>query len=163
MLKRWTVEGFRRLIERLSREMDVQLLLMGGPTEVEINRDLAAQFGDEVIDTGCFNPVRRFATLVNLCDVMVTGDSLALHIGLALSKRMVVLLGPTSEAEVDLYELGKKITAEMDCLCCYRPICNKHPNCMENISVEAVFRAIGEQIGFLSVRSNESLCHHSDL
>jgi len=163
LLKRWTVEGFMKLIEKLSREMDVQLLLMGGPSEVEINRDILARFGRHVIDTGCFNPVRRFATLVNLCDVLVTGDSLALHIGLALRKRMVVVLGPTSEAEVDLYGLGKKITAEMDCLCCYRQTCDKHPNCMEGVSADTVFQAIEEQIGLLGVRSNEGLCHHSDI
>jgi len=152
-----------KLIERISREMDVQLLLMGGPSEVEINRDILARFGRHVIDTGCFNPVRRFATLVNLCDVLVTGDSLALHIGLALRKRMVAVLGPTSEAEVDLYGLGKKITAEMDCLCCYRQTCDKHPNCMEGVSADTVFQAIEEQIGLLGVRSNENLCHHSDI
>jgi len=152
LLKRWTVEGFMKVIERLSREKDVQILLMGGPIEAEINRDILARFGQQVIDTGCLNPVRRFSTLVNLCDILVTGDSLALHIGLALRKRMVVLLGPTSEAEVDLYELGKKITAEMDCLCCYRQTCDKHPNCMESISVDTVFQAIKEQIGFLGTR-----------
>ena len=152
LLKRWTVEGFMKVIERLSREKDVQILLMGGPTEIEINRDILAQFGQQVIDTGCLNPVRRFSTLVNLCDVLVTGDSLALHIGLALRKRMVVLLGPTSEAEVDLYELGKKITAEMDCLCCYRQTCDKHPNCMESVSADTVFQAIKEQMGFLVTR-----------
>jgi heptosyltransferase-2 len=65
---------------------------------------------------------------------------------------MVVLLGPTSEAEVDLYELGKKITAEMNCLCCYRQTCDKHPNCMESISVDTVFQAVKEQIGFLGTR-----------
>ena len=153
LLKRWTVEGFTKLIEKLSREMGVQILLLGGPTEVEINRVISGQFSRQVVDTGCFNPVRRFGTLISLCDVVLTGDSLALHMGLSLRKRMVVLLGPTSEAEVDLYDLGKKITAEMDCLCCYRPVCHKHPNCMERISVETVFQAIKEEIGLLGVRS----------
>jgi ADP-heptose:LPS heptosyltransferase len=146
-LKRWTTEGFINLGKRLSRQLGVQVLLFGGPSEAEINRKISAKAGRGVIDTGCFNPPRQFATLLNLCDVVVTGDSLALHIGLALHKRMVVLLGPTSETEIDLYGLGKKITAEMDCLCCYRQVCDQSPNCMESIPMETVYRSVEEQIG----------------
>jgi ADP-heptose:LPS heptosyltransferase len=149
-LKRWTSEGFIRLGKKLTRQKEVQVLLFGGPAEKEINRRISSQLGKEVIDTGCSNPPRRFAGLLNLCDVVLTGDSLALHIGLALRKRMVVLLGPTSAAEIDLYGLGKKITAEMDCLCCYRQICDKSPNCMENISADAVARSIQEQLHLIS-------------
>ncbi len=148
-LKRWTTEGFINLGKRLSSRLGVQVLLFGGPSEVEINRKISAKAGRGVIDTGCFNPPRQFATLLNLCDVVVTGDSLALHIGLALHKRMVVLLGPTSETEIDLYGLGKKITAEMDCLCCYRQVCDQSPNCMESIPVETVYRSVEEQIGLI--------------
>lgn len=145
-LKRWTTEGFMKLGKKLTRQRRLQVLLFGGPAEKEINRRLSSQLGKTVMDTGCSNPPRRFASLLNLCDVLVTGDSLALHIGLALQKRMVVLLGPTSAAEVDLYGLGRKITAEMDCLCCYRQICHKSPNCMESISVDTVDQFIEEQL-----------------
>jgi len=145
-LKRWTTEGFIKLGEKLTRQRGVQLLLFGGPAEIEINRQISERLGKKVIHTGCLNPPRQFASLLNLCDVLVTGDSLALHIGLALRKRMVVLLGPTSATEVDLYGLGRKITAEMDCLCCYRQTCDKSPNCMESISMDTVDRSIGEQL-----------------
>ena len=145
-LKRWTTEGFMKLGKKLARQRGVQVLLFGGPAEMEINRRISSHLGKAAIDTGCLNPPRRFAYLLNLCNVLVTGDSLALHIGLALQKRMIVLLGPTSAAEVDLYGLGRKITAEMDCLCCYRQICDKSPNCMESISVDAVDRSIEEQL-----------------
>ena len=150
-LKRWTTEGFIELTKRLSRRSGVQVLLFGGPAEAEINRQIASRLGRSVIDTGCFNPPRQFASLLNLCDVVVTGDSLALHIGLALHKRMVVLLGPTSEAEIDLYGLGKKITAEIDCLCCYRQACARSPNCMEGISIETVYHSVEEQLNRITL------------
>jgi heptosyltransferase-2 len=149
-LKRWTTEGFVDLGKRLSRRLETQVLLFGGPAEVEINRYISNRLGRYVIDTGCFNPPRQFASLLNQCDVVVTGDSLALHIGLALRKRMVVLLGPTSAAEIDLYGLGNKITAEMDCLCCYRQACDKSPTCMEGISVETVYQSVEEQISHIT-------------
>jgi len=145
-MKRWTNESFFRLAKKLMKQRRVQVLLFGGPAEIEINRRLSAQLERNGIDTGCFNPPRQFASLLNLCDVLVTGDSLALHIGLALHKRMVVLLGPTSATEIDLYGLGTKVTADMDCLCCYRQVCDKSPNCMESISVDAVYQSVKEQL-----------------
>jgi ADP-heptose:LPS heptosyltransferase len=145
-MKRWTNEGFIRLAKKLLKQRRVQVLLFGGPAEIEINRRISEQLGKNGIDTGCLNPPRQFASLLNLCDVLVTGDSLALHIGLALRKRMVVLLGPTSATEIDLYGLGTKITADMDCLCCYRQVCDKSPNCMESISVDAVCQSVKEQL-----------------
>jgi hypothetical protein len=61
----------------------------------------------------------------------------------------VVLIGPTSAAEIDLYGMGQKITAEMDCLCCYRQVCDRSPNCMESISTETVFRSVEEQLNLI--------------
>jgi len=148
-LKRWTTEGFIQLGKKLTRQLGAQVLLFGGHSELEINETISSRLGKRVIDAGCFNSSRRFAALLNLCDVIVTGDSLALHIGLALHKRMVVLIGPTSAAEIDLYGMGNKITAEMDCLCCYRQVCDRSPNCMESISVETVFQSVKEQLNVI--------------
>jgi ADP-heptose:LPS heptosyltransferase len=145
-MKRWTNEGFIRLAKKLMKQRRVQVLLFGGPAEVEINRYISDNVKRGMADTGCLNPPRQFASLLNLCDVLVTGDSLALHIGLALRKRMVVLLGPTSATEIDLYGLGTKITADMDCLCCYRQVCDTSPNCMESISVDAVYQSVKDQL-----------------
>ena len=54
--------------------------------------------GDKVIDAGCDNSLMDFAALIGLCDILVTSDSLALHIGVALKKYVVTLFGPTSWA-----------------------------------------------------------------
>ncbi|MBW2056594.1 MAG: glycosyltransferase family 9 protein [Deltaproteobacteria bacterium] len=162
-LKRWTIDGFAELARRLLRDPGTQVLILGGPAEAEINRQILSRLGGEAVDGGCFNPPMRFAGLVNLCDVVVTGDSLALHVGLALRRRVVALFGPTSEAEVDLYGLGTKISAPMDCLCCYRQECDKSPNCMESIPVDRVYRAVQEQLGFLETESHESLCDDPDI
>lgn len=162
-LKRWTVPGFVDLAKRLCSRTEVQLLLLGGPAEVEINREIMSQPGVKAVDTGCLNPPRRFAAFIDLCDVVITGDTLALHMGLALNKRMVILFGPTSTTEIDLYGLGTKIASELDCLCCYRQVCDQSPNCMESISVETVYEAVVEQISLIGETTDESICYHSDI
>ena len=108
-LKQWREQGFIGLVQRMARERDVQFVLLGGPGERERNARLQAQAGVPLIDPGCDNPVRHFAALTAACDVVVTGDTLAMHIALALGRRTVVLFGPTSAPEIELYGLGEKV------------------------------------------------------
>jgi ADP-heptose:LPS heptosyltransferase len=61
----------------------------------------------------------------------------------------VALFGPTSAAEIDLYDRGEKIRSDLDCLCCYRQICDRVPNCMQAISVDTVYRAVERQVARL--------------
>ncbi len=145
-MKRWTVQGVLELAERLSDRMGAEVLLLGGPEEVDLNKQILSKVQGRVIDGGCSNSVQEFASLLGLCDVVVTGDSLALHLALALRRRLVVLFGPTSAAEIDLYGLGQKILPVMDCLCCYRKTCGRSPTCMESISAETVYHAVTEEI-----------------
>jgi ADP-heptose:LPS heptosyltransferase len=90
--------------------------------------------------------VRHFAALLSHCDVAVTGDTLAMHLALALGKRAVVLFGPTSAAEIELYGLGEKVVPKMECLSCYKTSCDFVPNCMDLISTDMVERAVLRQL-----------------
>ena len=78
--------------------------------------------------------------------VVVTGDTLAMHLALAQGKRTVVLFGPTSAAEIELYGLGEKVVPEMECLSCYKTSCDFVPNCMDLISTDMVERAVVRQL-----------------
>lgn len=141
-LKKWTLEGYRGLIDRLAKQQNALVLLLGGPEEAERNRELAAGREDRVVDTGTKNSLRQFASLVDLCDVVVTGDTLAMHVAIARRKHVVVLFGPTSAAEIDVYGRGEKLASTaMDCLCCYLTACEKDPNCMNTIGVDTVHAA----------------------
>jgi heptosyltransferase II len=69
-----------------------------------------------------------------------------MHLSLALGKRTVVLFGPTSAAEIDLYGLGEKVVPDMTCLSCYKTSCDFVPNCMDLISADQVERAVVNQL-----------------
>lgn len=145
-LKQWREAGFLELIGRVSREQQVQFLLLGGPSERERNARLGAALPVNVFDAGCDNPVRHFAALTECCDVVVTGDTLAMHVALAVGTRTVVLFGPTSAAEIDLYGLGEKVIPDMACLACYKSTCDFMPNCMDSIGVGSVAAALRRQL-----------------
>jgi heptosyltransferase-2 len=145
-LKQWREAGFLELMARLGTEMSAQFVLLGGPGERERNARLQREARVAVIDPGCDNPVRHFAALTACCDVVVTGDTLAMHIALALGRRTVVLFGPTSAPEIELYGLGEKVVPDMTCLSCYKMTCDFVPNCMDLISTDMVAAAVSRQL-----------------
>jgi heptosyltransferase-2 len=141
--KQWTLEHQRSFLQ-LCHESGIAVLLLGGPEEVERHRDLLTfAAGKKVFDGGNHNAFGRFAALIDRCDVVVTGDSLAAHCAAARQKPAVVLFGPTSAAEIDLYGRGAKLTPPgFDCLCCYLPECDKTPHCQAGIEPQAVLDAV---------------------
>jgi len=145
-LKQWREDGYIELIDRLARTHGAQFVLLGGPEERERHARLQAACTVPLIDGGCDNPVRAFAALVAACTLVVTGDTLAMHLSLALSRRTIVLFGPTSAPEIDLYGLGEKVVPRMECLGCYKPSCDFVPNCMDLISTDMVEAAVNRQL-----------------
>jgi len=146
-LKQWKEESFIALLPELMNELgrNTQILLFGGPLERELNRRITERVND-VFDSGCENEVRHFASLINCCSVVLSGDSLAMHVALALDRRAVVLFGPTSSTEIEMFGVGEKVIPDMDCLVCYKRKCDFTPNCMDLISVDMVKQAILRQL-----------------
>jgi ADP-heptose:LPS heptosyltransferase len=57
-----------------------------------------------------------------------------------------VLFGPTSAPEIEIYDVGEKVTPTMDCLSCYKTSCDFVPNCMDLISTDMVEQAVLRQL-----------------
>src|SRR5215831_4670555 len=145
-LKQWREEGYLELVERLAKRHAAQFVLLGGPEERERHQRLTAGSKVPLIDTGCDNSVRHFAAIVAVCSLVVAGDTLAMHLALALKRRAVILFGPTSAAEIEMYGFGEKVVPQMDCLVCYKPTCDFVPNCMDLISTNMVEAAVERQL-----------------
>lgn len=145
--KQWTKEHQESFV-RLCAKEGLGVLLLGGPEERQRHKDLMATFaGLPVFDAGTDNTYGAFAARLQLCDVVVTSDSLAVHVAAARKTKAVVLFGPTSAAEIELYGRGEKVVPPgMDCLCCYLPSCDVKPHCQARIEPAAVFAAVQRQL-----------------
>jgi heptosyltransferase-2 len=143
-LKSLSIEKTIEIANRLVDELKAKVILFGGKEEKERNEEIKKSA--KVIDGGCDNNLLEFASLINLCNIVVCSDSLAMHIAVALNKKVVVFFGPTSHAEIELYGLGKKIIPDIGCICCYKKNCNKKPNCMDLIKVDDIVGAVKKLI-----------------
>ncbi|MEW6234537.1 MAG: glycosyltransferase family 9 protein [Candidatus Omnitrophota bacterium] len=144
--KKWTVEGFVRLGELLREELDGRIMILYGPADAARAREVMAAMTVPFVDAGLRASVLDFFPVLDLCDVVVTGDTLALHAALGLGKKVVCLVGPTSAAELELYGQGIILMGDIDCLGCYRTRCDKDPLCMKLLSPNAVYSAVKELI-----------------
>jgi heptosyltransferase-2 len=92
--------------------------------------------------------IEDYINWLNGCEIIVTHDSLGLHLGLALKKKVIALFGPTISDEVYLYDRGIAINplGKYDCLPCLKQVCNLENSCMESITTENVFSEIEKMI-----------------
>lgn len=98
------------------------------------------------------NDLFEYMDWINSCRLIVTNDSLGMHLSIALGKGIVVLFGPTSSQEIYLYNLGKKLLPEAGwrCVPCLDPRCIQKKHCMESIKPQKVKLEI---VKFLSGRT----------
>lgn len=80
--------------------------------------------------------LHKYMDWINSCRLLVTNDSLGLHIALALRKKVVVLYGPTNPNETYFYGRGEVIYPSVDypCIPCLAPECIQKKTCMEFIN-----------------------------
>lgn len=139
--KNWPADKFIALAGRLIAQNGWRVALLGGPDERALNASIA-EACPGVLDTGCGHSELEFAALVQRCDVVVTGDTLAMHVAIAGDVPAVVLFGPTCPQEIDLYGRGEKVVTKLSCAPCYLRCCERSPNCMDDVAVERVLAAV---------------------
>ena len=137
------------MADRLSKEMGARVLLLGGPAEVERNRRIAAAVRHPVVNTGNEHPIRKFSGIVGNCNLLITGDTLAMHIAIGMKVPALVIFGSTCHQEIELYGCGAKITSDFECSPCYLSVCPKPTSCMDALSADSVFESAVELIGKL--------------
>ncbi|MBN2564796.1 MAG: glycosyltransferase family 9 protein, partial [Candidatus Eisenbacteria bacterium] len=116
-------------------------IVLGGPEDRTRAEEVLALSNGAAVDGGVHD-VLDFAAIVGMLDAIVTGDTLAMHIAIALGVPALVVFGPTAPQEIELYGRGVKMTTTLGCAPCYRRSCDVSPSCMEAIDPEAVFASL---------------------
>ncbi len=143
--KKWTYSGYRNLIKLLSKNKNIKVILVGSSDDVDRNIKLYDEcWFPNLNNTTNKYTLEEFCFLINLSDVVVTGDTMALHLGISLNKKIITFFGPTPYQETDLFGLGKKfVRNELDCLGCHDQFeCPYEGKCMSLIEADKVYEKI---------------------
>ncbi|MBE2228344.1 MAG: glycosyltransferase family 9 protein [Ignavibacteria bacterium] len=142
--KKWTSDGYLKLAEILSgKYADTAIGIIAGDEDREfyevISTELEKLSRENIKFFGTENSMEDFICIVSLAREVFTSDSLCFHIATALGKYTVVIVGPTSHTELDVFGNGRVIYSnKVDCLCCYLNTCPKTVTCMNTLDAEDI-------------------------
>jgi heptosyltransferase-2 len=140
--KMWNAVQAQRFAIELLNEVNCRVLLLGAEREREAIEEIMQARLPRVTNAGTTNTIRQFQALIGRCDVLVTGDSLGMHLAIAEKRPVVVLFGPTCAQEIELYGRGEKILSPVACAPCYRAECDQDATCMQAIDPKDVVTAV---------------------
>jgi len=150
--KKFTVERSIDTV-RMWREKfpDYTVALLGGREDAERQAQMKAAFANDsmVINTPTNEGLRSGILWMAACDMVFTGCSLGLHIAQALKKPTVVWFGVSCAQEIDLYDRGVKLLADVSCSPCWKKSCTNEPKCFNQVSVEKIATATQEVLRFV--------------
>jgi len=140
--KKWVKEGYISLINAIiETKPETGVGIIAGGEDRDFYDEIATSVNDSnrLIKLGCDNTTDDFICYIYLSDKIFSSDSLAMHIATALDKYTVVITGPTSFSELDVFGKGAIIHSnKVDCLCCYLNRCDKTVTCMNTVDAEYV-------------------------
>jgi ADP-heptose:LPS heptosyltransferase len=137
--KKMTIEQHLELIDRLSAIPGIRLILLGGPEDTLRNAEIVRCRGEKVLSTPTTEGVRRGICYINLCDVVISGDSFGMHAAIALRKHVIVWFGVSCAQEIELYSRGIKLTPEnLHCSPCWKRSCPYNLECIRMIDLDAI-------------------------
>lgn len=140
----WSVEKWISLVGLLNKQHpDAFVLLLGG--EAEHERNLLIQQHSKANYLGYFS-LPQFINLVYQCDMVVTQVTMAMHITLALGKRIILMNNIFNPHEFDLFGKGEIVSPDKACKCFYRGSCVDGVSCMEELSPQKIADAVSRHI-----------------
>ncbi|MBI2106973.1 glycosyltransferase family 9 protein [Candidatus Woesearchaeota archaeon] len=112
--KAWHPDLIIEFIKKISKDYDV--ILLGGKREEELLNDIENSVKKErisVLKNDPENSVREFMAVINACDLIITGDTLALHLAIGLKKKTIALFFCAPPWQIEDYSFFKKIISPL--------------------------------------------------
>jgi lipopolysaccharide heptosyltransferase II len=146
--KRWSAEGFARLIELLKERYPCEILLFGGPEDAPVIAKVQNFCGNCAVSLVERIALHELPAALSMCRVLVTNDSGPMHIAVAQGVPVIAIFCATTPA-LGFYPYSAKAIVLEKTLPC-RP-CSAHggrrcplgtEDCIRLIEPENVFQAV---------------------
>lgn len=141
--KKMSVQGQRELIQEIIKDprfRGMPVVLLGGPEDSERNEAIGR--GLPVFQSPTTKGIRDGMISVGACSLVFSGDSLGMHMAIALKKWVVAWFGPTCQQEIDLYSRGAKVLTKAACSPCWKRFCDKPLMCYDQLDFADVGNAL---------------------
>ncbi len=142
--KRWPLESFAQLGDRLRRELNAVVLLLWGPGELDDVKAIAQMMQEPSLLAPPTN-LKQLAALLSRLTLLASNDSGPLHLAAAVGTRVVGIYGPTRPDLQGPWGDGHEtvVKAGLPCLGCNGVTCKivTH-DCMKKLEVDEVWETV---------------------
>jgi heptosyltransferase-2 len=144
--KRWPLDRFGALGERLAKDRGATLVVLGGAAEQPMGEALVARIGEGSINLTGETSLRDALAIVSLSTVVVSNDSGLLHLAAASGTPVVALFGPTDPNRTGPTVLTPSsvtiVRRSVSCSPCELRECPIDHRCMVWIDPDEVYEAV---------------------
>ena len=138
--KRWGVERYAELADKLQSELEAEVILVGSADEVEIAAEVRQLSKKPPIDITGKTGLVEAAALLSVVDLLVSNDMGLAHLAPAIGTKTVVIFGPTNPVTTRPFSGNATVIRNaVECSPCMLRDCPIDHRCMTRISAEEVF------------------------
>jgi lipopolysaccharide heptosyltransferase II len=138
--KRWPAERYAELADSLRERLNVEILLIGSPAELDASQEVARRMRNQPIVLTGKTDLAELTSVLSLVDLLVTNDTGAAHIAAALARPTLVIFGPTNPLTTRPFSpLAEVVRHPPDCAPCMLRDCPIDHRCMTAISPDEIF------------------------
>ncbi len=155
--KKMTVEQHVQLISSLIKDENLRIVLLGGKEDTERNNLIFQSFNSSVrkkiINTPTDQGLRKGACFIDICDIIITGDSFGMHMAIGLKKYVIAWFGLSCSAEIELYGRGEKLVPkDLECSPCWKKACPYNLECIQMIDLEKIVTLTREYANIKNIK-----------
>jgi heptosyltransferase-2 len=169
--KRWPIESFAALADRLLKDLKANVLLIGSKEELDVSLAVASRMSSQPVVLTGETDLAQAVAILSQVDLLITNDTGPAHIASALGRPVLVIFGPTNPLTTRPFsETAELIRHPPDCAPCMLRDCPIDHRCMTAIAPDEVFERAARMLSqsLASVESNRELIqlcspilHHS--
>ena len=142
--KRWPVQNYIELIQRLQRERSSRVILVGGPGDREVTNSII-QVSPNCLDATDLG-FGDMASVFRRCNLFIGNDSAPHHIAKAIGIPSIGIFGPTDPHQwAPLGQSSSVAIKPIECHPCFIdetfPKCS-HVRCLTSVTVDAVLKQL---------------------
>jgi len=150
--KRWPLERYRELTQRLIKELNAKVVLIGGPEDIDLNERLLEGLDappGSIINLAGKTTIGQLAALLEQCALFIGNDSSPMHLAAAVCIPVIAIFGPTSPQEYGPYPLDdpKHIAiwhhpTGQPCFFLGKMHTCTNSTCMQSVTIDEVWDAV---------------------
>lgn len=146
--RRWAPEKFSELAKRIRKELNLNVLIFGGPDEQELKSFISENSGAISVNTP---DLAKTAAIMKWAKAFITNDSALMHVAASMKLKTLPIIGPTNINFIYPWKTEYiQANLELECSPCFfyspKPLsCSRKDlkyKCVKDISVDFVYNKL---------------------